>query len=144
MMLGRRKEEQNRTFLGRKCTYFSIKLIIKKKKKKKKKKRKKKSIFFLKYNSRRKRMQTNESIMCFFFFSFCCELKIPPLGITVRHPSTSLVMPNSYLHDEIFNPHLTTITDSYNPLLELHLKQKRFEKYVFVFSMKNMNFVSRD
>ena len=51
---------------------------------------------------------------------------------------------NSYPYDEFFNLHLTTITDSYNPLLELCLKQKRFETYVFVFSMKNMNFVSRD
>ena len=43
-----------------------------------------------------------------------CELKIPSLGITVRHHSASLVMPNSYPRDGIFNPHLTTIKDSYN------------------------------
>ena len=53
-------------------------------------------------------------------------------------------MPKSYPRDEIFSPHLTAITDSYNPLLELCLKYKRFEKYVFVFNMKNMHFVSRD
>ena len=44
-----------------------------------------------------------------------CELKIPPLGITVRHHSASLMMPNSYLRDGIFNQHLTIIKDSYNP-----------------------------
>ena len=42
-----------------------------------------------------------------------CELKIPLLGITVRHHSANLVMPNSYPRDGIFNPHLTTMTDSY-------------------------------
>ena len=45
-----------------------------------------------------------------------CELKIASLGITVRHHSAysaNLVMPNSYPCDEIFNPHLTTIKDSY-------------------------------
>ena len=58
--------------------------------------------------------------------------QIPPFGITARHHSTSLVMLNTYTRDEIFNLHLTTIKDSYNPLPELCLKQKRFEKYVFV------------
>ena len=53
-------------------------------------------------------------------------------------------MPNSCPRDEIVNPHLTTTTGSYNPLLELSLKQNPFEKYVFVFSMKNMDFVSED
>ena len=33
MMLGRRKEEPKRTFLDRKCLYFSVKLIKKKEKK---------------------------------------------------------------------------------------------------------------
>ena len=42
-----------------------------------------------------------------------CEFKIPSLGITVRHHSASLVMPNSYPRDGIFNPNLTTIKDSY-------------------------------
>ena len=43
-----------------------------------------------------------------------CVLKIPSLGITVRHHLASFVMPKSYLRDGIFNPHLTTIKDSYN------------------------------
>ena len=43
-----------------------------------------------------------------------CELKIPSLGITVRHHSASLLMPNSYPRDGIFNQHLTIIKDSYS------------------------------
>ena len=35
--------------------------------------------------------------------------------VTVWHHSASLVMPNSYLRDGIFNPHLTNIKDSSNP-----------------------------
>ena len=54
-------------------------------------------------------MQEKESIM-----AVRCELKIPSLRIIVQHHSASLVMPNSYPHDIIFNPHLTTIKDSYN------------------------------
>ena len=81
-------------------------------------------------------MKENESIMF-----LCCELKIPPLGITVRHHSTSLVMSNSYPRDEIFNPHLTTITDSYNPLLELCLKQKRYGNTYF-FQHEKHDFLS--
>ena len=42
-----------------------------------------------------------------------CELKIPSLGITVRHHSAGLMMPNSYPRDGIFNHHLTIIKDSY-------------------------------
>ena len=42
------------------------------------------------------------------------ELKIPSLGITVRHHSANLVMPNSYPRGGIFNPNLTTIQESYN------------------------------
>ena len=55
-------------------------------------------------------MQEKESIMV-----VRCELKIPSLGITVRHHSASLVLPNSYMYprDRIFNQHLTTIKDSY-------------------------------
>ena len=49
-------------------------------------------------------MQEKESIMV-----VRCELKIPSLEITNRHHSASLVMPNSYPRDRIFNPHLTTI-----------------------------------
>ena len=49
-----------------------------------------------------------------------CELKIPSLGITVPHQSASLMMPNSYPCDGIFNPHLTTIIDSYNLSLGTH------------------------
>ena len=51
-------------------------------------------------------MQEKESIMAVW-----CELKIPSLGITVRHHSASLVLPNP--RDEIFNSHLTIIKDSY-------------------------------
>ena len=56
-------------------------------------------------------MQEKESIMV-----VRCELKIPSLGITVRHHSASLVLPNSYPRDGIFSLHLTTIKDSYNTL----------------------------
>ena len=54
-------------------------------------------------------MQEKESIMVVW-----CELKIPSPGITVWHHPASLVMPNSYPRDGIFNLHLTTIKDSYN------------------------------
>ena len=54
-------------------------------------------------------MQEKESVMVVRF-----ELKIPSLGITGRHHSASLKMPNSYPRDGIFNPNLTTINDSYN------------------------------
>ena len=49
-----------------------------------------------------------------------CGLKILSLRITVWYHLASLVMPNSYPHDGIFNPHLTTIKDSYtsDPLLQ--------------------------
>ena len=53
-------------------------------------------------------MQEKESVMV-----VRCELKIPSLGITGRHHWASLVMPNSYPRDGIFNPHLTTTKDSY-------------------------------
>ena len=54
-------------------------------------------------------MQEKESVM-----SVRCELKIPSLGITVRYHSASLVMLNNFPRDRIFNPHLTTIKDSYS------------------------------
>ena len=54
-------------------------------------------------------MQEKESVMVVRF-----ELKIPSLGITTRHHSASIVMPNSYPRDRIFNPNLTTIKDSYS------------------------------
>ena len=54
-------------------------------------------------------MQEKESIMAVRY-----ELKIPSLGITVRHHSASLVMPDSYSRDGILNPHLTAIKGSYN------------------------------
>ena len=60
------------------------------------------------YNRRRKGMQEKESKTV-----VRCELKIPSFGITFRHYAASLVVPNSYPRDEIFNPHLTTIKDSY-------------------------------
>ena len=53
-------------------------------------------------------MQEKESIMV-----VRCELKLPSLRITVRHHSASLVMPNSYPHDRIFNQDLTIIKISY-------------------------------
>ena len=57
-------------------------------------------------------MQEKESVTVVW-----CELKIPVLGITVRHHLASLVMPNSYPRDGIFNPHLTTIKVSYSHAL---------------------------
>ena len=66
-------------------------------------------------------MQEKESIM-----AVRCELKILSLGVTVRHHSASLVMPNSYPPDGIFNPHLTTIKDSYDLKAEL---RKTFSKF---------------
>ena len=56
-------------------------------------------------------MQEKESVMV-----VQCELKIPSLEITIRHHSASVVMPNSYNRDGIFNLHLTTSKDSYIPL----------------------------
>ena len=69
----------------------------------------KKGIFKLKSYYRRKSMQEKESIMV-----VRCGLKITSHRIIVRHHSASLVMPNSYPHDGIFNPHHTTIKDSYS------------------------------
>ena len=43
-----------------------------------------------------------------------CEVKILLLGVTVRHHSASLVLPNNYPRDRNFNPHLITIKDYYN------------------------------
>ena len=40
--------------------------------------------------------------------------EIPSLGITLQHHLASLMMPNIYPRDGIFNQHLTTIKDSYN------------------------------
>ena len=59
-------------------------------------------------------MQEKESIMVVW-----CELKILSLGITVQHHLASLMMPNSYPRDGIFNQHLTIIEDSYRPKLVL-------------------------
>ena len=54
-----------------------------------------------------------------------CELKIPSLGITVRHHSAGLV--NSYPRAGIFNPHLKSINDSYNPKQDEQIsKAKRY------------------
>ena len=44
-------------------------------------------------------------------FSVQIENSVTP--VTVRHHSASLVKPNSYPRDEIFNQHLTTIKYSY-------------------------------
>ena len=51
-------------------------------------------------------MQEKESIM-----AVRCDLKITSLWITVM---ASLVVPNSYPRDGIFNPHLTPIEESNN------------------------------
>ena len=61
-------------------------------------------------------MQKKESIMVVW-----CELKIPSLGITIRHNSASLMMPKGYPHDRIFSQHLTTIKDSY--ILMVYIKE---------------------
>ena len=44
-----------------------------------------------------------------------CEVRIENsvTRVSVRHHSVSLVMPNSYPLDDIFNQHLTTIKDFY-------------------------------
>ena len=62
-----------------------------------------------KCNCRKKSMQEKESVMFVLF-----ELKIPSLGITVRHHSASLRMQNTYPRDGISNMNLTTIKDSYS------------------------------
>ena len=55
------------------------------------------------------------------------ELKITSLGITVRHHSASLVMPNGYPRDRIFNTHFTTIKDLYYaPLIHFLLELSVF------------------
>ena len=51
-------------------------------------------------------MHEKESVNAVLF-----DLKIPSFEITVKHHSESLVMPNSYPRDGIFNPNLTTIKD---------------------------------
>ena len=66
----------------------------------------KQHIFKPKWNCRKKSMQEKRKRIC----NGCLiELKIPSLGITVRHNSASLVLRNSYPRDRIFNPNLTTI-----------------------------------
>ena len=54
-------------------------------------------------------MQEKESIM-----AVGCKLKIPSLRINVRHHLASLVIPNSYPRDRIFNSHPRAIKDSYS------------------------------
>ena len=98
------REVPNRTFLDKKkCSYFSVKLI-------------KQNIFKLTCNCWKKSRQEKEFVMVVQF-----ELKISSLRIAVQHHSASLVMPNSYPRDEIFNPNLTTIEDSYILCLKLPL-----------------------
>ena len=92
-IVGRRRTEH---LLTEKNRYFSIIILIKQ------------HIQKFKRNCRRKRMQEKESSAL-----VRCDWKILSPGITVWHHSASLLMPNSYPHDGIFNPHLTTITDSY-------------------------------
>ena len=53
-------------------------------------------------------MQEKDSIMVVW-----CKLKVPSLGITVRHHSASLATLNSYRRDRIFNPQLTAIKNTY-------------------------------
>ena len=64
-------------------------------------------------------MQEIESIMV-----VRCKMKILSLGIIVRHHSASLVMPNSYPLDGIFNQHLTGIKDSFSPVTILSYNRK--------------------
>ena len=52
----------------------------------------------------RKRIHNGYSVQIENFFT----------RVTVRNHSASLVMPNSYPIDGIFNQHLTSIKDSYN------------------------------
>ena len=66
-------------------------------------------LFKLEEYCQRKTLQEKESIKV-----VRCGLKILSFRITVRQHSASLVMPNSYPCDGIFNLHLTTIKDSYN------------------------------
>ena len=73
-----------------------------------------------KCNSRRQNMQDKESII------------ILSLGITVRHNSAYLVMPNSYPRDLIFNPHLTTIKESYQLWHVKHSTSQHF--YISIIS----------
>ena len=54
-------------------------------------------------------MQEKETVMAVRF-----ELRFPSLGIIVRQHSASLMMPNSYPRDGIFNLNLTTIKDLHN------------------------------
>ena len=56
---------------------------------------------------------------------FQCEWKIPSLGRTVRHHSVSLVMPNSYPRDGIFNPMKNSYkcrrpTTAYTRVMQIH------------------------
>ena len=92
------REEPNRTFLDKKWSYFGLKLM-------------KQCMFKSNCNCQRKSMQANR--IC---NGHWCELKIPSLRITIWHQSASLMMPNSYPLDGIFNPYLTTIKDSYSLL----------------------------
>ena len=72
------REDEPNVSWSKKCSYFSVKL----KKKEEEEKKKKRNIFKPKCNRRRKTMQENDSVMVVRF-----ELKIPSLGITVRHHS---------------------------------------------------------
>ena len=42
------------------------------------------------------------------------EKSVPPPGVTVFHPSVSLVMPNGDPRDELLYPILTLMSDSYS------------------------------
>ena len=81
------RKEPNRKFLIEKCSNFSLKMI-------------KQHIFNLNAIVERRVIVR-------------IELKISSPGITARHYSARLLMPNSYPRDGIFNPNLTIIKDSY-------------------------------
>ena len=81
-------------------------------------------------------MQENESLLVFLH-----ELKILSFGITVRHHWASLVMPNSYSHDRIFNPHLTIIKDSYN-LAQLCWKDRYLHSTKVPFLIRRLKFLN--
>ena len=84
-------------FLDKIYSYFRINLI-------------KQRICKLKCICRWKSMQENKSVMV-----VPCKLKILSLRLTALHHSASLVMPNSYPNDRIFNSHLTANKGSYIP-----------------------------
>ena len=74
------------------------------------------------------------------------ELKIPSLGITVRHHLASLVLPNSYPCDGIFNPNLILknlkrVRVFMSELLALGCRNSPFCRYPFSISIRLLAWV---